>query len=273
MSPALLALAAAIVLAASSRTTKQLAGSFPHRQLIGPLLLLNAVLVAPLGFVSAWRVSTSIVLLQACSALTLVAGSFCIFELFAEGSAAAVAVGQALTPVPTLAFAYLLLSTKVTPWQAAGDVAVTGAVLVALGPAFGRFSRRRAVALVVLAAALNGLLVVLTKLLTDRGAGVAEIYVTRAAVAGMLACLVAPPRAIPLGALPRLTYRSALQSGYFVLVILAVERGSPATVQTLIATTPLLLLLSDALTHRRRPPLRLLLAAIGVIVGVALAVS
>lgn len=273
MIPAALALAAALVLAVSSRTTKHLAVSFPHRQLIGPLLLLNALVVAPLGLVSTWRVDTAIVLLQVASAATLVAGSFCMFDLFAEGSAAAVAVGQALTPVPTLAFAVLLLSAPVTAWQAVGDLVVTACVLAALGPAFGRLSRVRAVVTLVLAAVLNGLLVVLTKQLTDHGAGVAEIYVTRAALAGVVACLLVPPRHIPFAALPKLTFRSALQSGYFVLVILAIQRGSPATVQTLVSTTPLLLLAGDAIRERRRPPLRLLAAATGVVLGVGLAVS
>lgn len=273
MIPAALALAAAIVLAVSSRTTKHLAVSFPHRQLIGPLLLLNALVVAPLGLVTTWRLTAAIVLLQLISVATLVAGSFCMFELFAEGSAAAVAVGQAMTPVPTLAFAVLLLSAPVTAWQAAGDLVVTAGVLLALGPVFGRLSRTRAVVILVLAAVLNGLLVVLTKQLTDRGAGVAEIYVTRAAAAGVVACILAPPRQIPLAALPKLTFRSALQSAYFVLVILAIERGSPATVQTLVSTTPLMLLAADAIVERRRPPLRLLAAATGVIVGVGLAVS
>jgi drug/metabolite transporter (DMT)-like permease len=273
VSPAVLALAAAVVLAGSSRTTKLLAVSFPHRQLIGPLLLLNAALVVPLGLFSHWTATTAVVLIQAASVATLLAGSFCMFELFSRGSAAAVAVGQAIAPVPALAFSFVLLSASLTGWQAAGDLVVTAAVLIALGPVFGQLSRRHATALVALAAALNGLLVVLTKMLTDRGLGVAEIYVTRTAVAGLLACVIAPPREIPLRALPRLTFRSALQTLYFVLLILAVQRGNPATVQTLVATTPIMLLALDAAEGRARPPLRLTVAAAGVVVGVALAVA
>jgi drug/metabolite transporter (DMT)-like permease len=264
---------AAVVLAASSRMTKHLAGSFPHRQLVGPLLLLNCLLVVPLGLVSSWHEDATIFLLQAVSAATLVVGSFCIFDLFSQGSAAAVAVGQAITPVPALAFSFLLLAAPITVWQASGDIVVSAAVLLALGPVFGQLSRRRAAATVALAAALNGLLVVLTKLLTDRGVGVAEIYVTRTALAGIAACLLVPPREIPVGAIPQLTFRSALQTGYFLLLILAVERGSPATVQTLVATTPIMLLALDVAVQRERPPLRLTAAALGVVAGVALAVT
>lgn len=273
MNHVVLALAAAVVLAASARTTKLLAVSFPHRQLIGPLLLLNGLLVTPLGFFSDWRVSWAIVVIQLASVVTLVGGSFCMFELFRRGSAAAVSVGQAMAPVPALVFSFALLSAPISAWQVAGVLVVTSAVLLALGPVFGQLSRRHAIAIVVLGAGLNGLLVVLTKMGTDRGLGVAEIYVSRTLLAGVIACLVVPPRDIPLSALPKLTFRSALQTLYFVLLILAVERGSPATVQTLVATSPLLVLAVDAVQERARPPLRLTFAAVGVIAGVALAVT
>lgn len=273
MSHVALALAASVVLAASARTTKLLAVSFPHRQLIGPLLLLNGLLVTPLGFFADWSVSWAIVAIQLGSVATLVVGSFCMFELFHRGSAAAVSVGQAMAPVPALVFSFALLSAPISGWQAAGVLVVTGAVLLALGPVFGQLSRRHAIAIVVLAASLNGLLVVLTKMATDRGLGVAEIYVTRTLLAGVVACLVARPRDIPLSALPKLTFRSALQTLYFVLLILAVERGSPATVQTLVATSPLIVLGVDAVQDRARPPLRLTFAAVGVVAGVALAVA
>lgn len=273
MSPTLLALAATVVLAGSSRMTKYLAGSFPHLQLVGPLLLLNSALVVPFAAVVHWHLTTPILLLHLASAATLVVGSFCMFELFSQGSAAAVAVGQAMTPLPALGFSVLLLASPVTTTQAIGGIVVTVAALAALGPVFGRLSRGRAVVTVALAAALNGLLVVLTKLLSDRGAALPEIYVARTAVAGVVSCLIVPPRHIPLRALPRLTFRSALQTVYFVLLIAAIERGSPATVQTIVATTPILLLATDALVHRQRPPVRLAVAAVGVVAGVALAVA
>jgi drug/metabolite transporter (DMT)-like permease len=44
-------------------------------------------------------------------------------------------------------------------------------------------------------------------------------------------------------------------------------------VQTLVATSPLLVLGIDAAQDRARPPLRLTCAAVGVVAGVALAVA
>src|SRR5207244_4348962 len=82
------------------------------------------------------------------------------------------------------------------------------------------------------AASLNGLLVVMTKLLTDRGLGVAEIYVVRTSVAAAIWVALALPRDIPPRAVPHLFTRSSFQTGYFVLIILAVQRGSPAAVHS-----------------------------------------
>ena len=50
--------------------------------------------------------------------------------------------------------------------------------------------------MVAIAATMNGLLIVLTKLLSDRGATLPEIYVFRTAVAGAAYLALIPPRGI-----------------------------------------------------------------------------
>jgi drug/metabolite transporter (DMT)-like permease len=271
MSATLLALLAAVSLAVAALFTTRMVGEYPPRQLIGPLLALNALLVAPfLPFVR-WHVSWPVVGLQLASAATLVVGSFCVFELFVHGSASAVSVGQAMAPLPAVAFTALLLATSVTPLQVASAAIVSFAVLAAVGGSFGRLRPAHAVALVAAAASLNGLLVVLTKLLTDRGLGVPEIYFWRTAVAAVIWLALAPPRDIPLAAVPQLFTRSSFQTGYYALIILALQRGSPATVQTLAATTPLILIVATFLIRRRALPARLVFASCAVVVGVALA--
>ncbi len=273
MSATAFALIAALTLVGATIYTKRLAMDFPHHQLIGPLLLLNAALVAPFGAFVHWHLGWRILALHAASALALGIGSYCIFDLFAHGSAAAVAVGTAMTPMPALIFSALLLSSPVTGYQAAGAVVVTAGVLLALAPAFGALSRRRAATMVAIAATTNGLLIVLTKLLSDRGVTLPEIYVFRTALAGAAYLALIPPRGIPITAYPRLTVRSSLQTAYFVLLIAAVQRGHPATVQTIVSTTPLMLLAWSAFSQRKRPPLRLVAAAVAVVAGVALAVT
>jgi drug/metabolite transporter (DMT)-like permease len=271
VSPTLLALLAAASLAISSLFTKRMVGAYPPRQLIGPLLGLNALLVVPfLPFVR-WHVSWAVALLHLASVTALVVGSWCIFELFVHGSASAVAVGQAMAPIPAVVFTALLLATPVTSAQAVAAGIVSLAVLAAVGGSFGRLRPSYAIALVALAASLNGLLVVLTKMLTDRGLGVAEIYFVRTAVSAAIWVAIALPREIPRHALPQLFTRSSFQTGYFVLIILALQRGSPATVQTLAATTPLMLLVATFLVRRRALPARLVFASCAVVLGVALA--
>jgi drug/metabolite transporter (DMT)-like permease len=271
VSATLLALAAAASLAISSLFTKRMVGAYPPRQLIGPLLGLNALLVVPfLPFVH-WHVSWAVAGLHLASVTALVVGSWCVFELFVHGSASAVAVGQAMAPMPAVVFTALLLTTSVTGVQVAAAAIVSLAVLAAVGGSFGRLQPRRAIALVTASASLNGLLVVLTKLLTNRGLGVAEIYFVRASIAALVWLALAAPRDIPRSAVPRLFTRSGFQTAYFVLIILALQRGSPATVQTMAATTPLILLVATFLVRRRALPLRLVFASCAVVAGVALA--
>ena len=272
MSPTLLALLAAASLAVSSLFTKRMVGEYPPRQLIGPLFGLNALLVVPfLPFVH-WHVSPTIVLLHLASVACLVLGSWCIFELFVHGSASAVAVGQAMAPIPAVAFTALLLATSVTWTQALAAGIVSVAVLAAVGRSFGQLRPFRAIGLVAVAASLSGLLVVSTKILSNHGLGVAEIYFVRTSSAALVWIALALPHDIPRRAIPQLLTRSSFQTGYFALIILAVQRGNPATVQTLAATTPLMLVVGTFALRRRALPVRLVFASVAVVAGVALAV-
>ena len=209
-------------------------------------------------------------MLLALSVLTMVLVAVCVFDLLVHGSAAAVATGQAMSPLPALLLTALMLPGGVTPLQFAAAVLVVVAVLVALGGAFGELTKWRAVATVALAASGAALLTVLTKLLTDEGLGVAEIYVLRTAAAALVFLAFFPPRGVPLAALPRLSVRAGFVTLHFALVIAAVERGSPATVQTLVATAPLMLLVTSFALRRERPPSRVAFAALAVTLGVLL---
>jgi drug/metabolite transporter (DMT)-like permease len=270
MSAPLLALLAAASAAISSLFTKRMVGEFPPRQLIGPLLALNAALVAPFLLGTHWHFDRTALLLNLASAVTLVVSSGMIFALFVHGSASAVSTGQAMAPITAVVFTALLLSTPVTWTQGIAAVSVSLAVLAALGTSFGELSRPKAIGLVAGAAILNGLLLVLTKMLTNRGLGVAEIYCSRTAIGALVWIAIAPPRDLPLSSVPKLFTRSSFQTGYFVLLILAVQRGSPATVQTLAATTPLMLILPAMLVRRHTLSPRLVLASCAVVAGVGL---
>lgn len=271
MGPTLLALLAAASYAVATIFTKRMVVAYPPQQLIGPLFGLNALLVVPLLPFVHWHVSRTIVLLHLASVLCLVAGSWCIFKLFVYGSASAVAVGQAMAPIPAVAFTAILLSGTVTWAQVVAASLVSVAVLAGIGGSFGRLPASRAIPLVAANACFNGLLVVLSKLLTIRGLGVGEIYFVRTALAAAVWTAAAPPHDIPLRALPKLFTRAGFTTAYFALIILALQGGSPATVQTLAATTPLMLIVATFLVRRRALPVRLVFAGCAVVAGVALA--
>jgi drug/metabolite transporter (DMT)-like permease len=69
-----------------------------------------------------------------------------VFELLAHASAAMVATGQALSPLPAVVFAALLLPGRVGAVHAVVAALVALAVLASLGDVYGALSRRRALA-------------------------------------------------------------------------------------------------------------------------------
>jgi drug/metabolite transporter (DMT)-like permease len=231
---------------------------------------LNALVLVPLVPFTAWRFSPRIVLLLLASVATMAITAALVFELLTHASAATVATGQALSPLPAVFFAALLLPGDVGALHAAVAALVAIAVLMSIGDVYGSLGRRRALITAAGAASAAGLLVVLTKLLTNEGAGVAEIYVLRTAAAGAVWIALAPPRLIPVRALPVMSLRAGLISLHFALVILAVERGSPVTVQTLVATSPLMIILGSLAVRGERPPARVSFAACLAAAGVLL---
>jgi hypothetical protein len=142
-------------------------------------------------------------------------------------------------------------------------------VVYALRDAFGLLSRRGAVVRIILAATGTGLLTVTTRLLADQGVGVVETYVVRTGLGAAALLILIPPRGVPLAAAPRLFVRSIAITSYVAIVILAIERGSPLVVQTIIAITPLLTLGYESLRDRTWPATRALAGAALVAVGVA----
>ncbi len=255
-------------MAAGYALTKRFVLAYPPRQLIGPLYGLNALVLLPAAPFTVWHFTPRIVLLLAASVASTAAAAALVFELLSYASATTVATGQALSPLSAVVFAAILLPGRVGVLHATIAVLVAFAVLVSLGDVYGALSRRRAFLAAAGAASANGLLVVLTKLLTNAGAGLTEIYVLRTIAAAAVWMLIAPPREIPLRALPVMSVRAGLISLYFALVILAVERGSPVTAQTLVATAPLMLVLGSLALRGERPTPRVALAAAAAAGGV-----
>lgn len=265
---ATLALLAAVANACQAVISKGLTTSLPARQLIGVLFLGNALVLLPLAPFVDWRWSPTIVVLHLVSVGLMAITAIAVWDMLGAGAASATMTGVALSPIPAAIGAALLVPGTFRPVQALAAVLVTVGVVAALTGAFEGFSRRGTWLRVVGAACGAGLLTVVTRLMGDEGVGVVETYVVRTSVAAVLFIVLFPPRDIPVRAAPRLFGRALIVTSYFVLLILAAQEGSPATVQTCLAATPLLVLAWESWRARRRPPARILAAAVLVMAGV-----
>jgi drug/metabolite transporter (DMT)-like permease len=262
-------LASAISNAIGGELSKGLAVRFPARQLIGPLFLLNALLVLPAAPFVEWTWSGEIVVLHLVSVALLVATSLAIWDLYDHGSAAATVTAQSISPLPAALAVAVLLPGTLQPAQAVAAVVVVLAVLFGLTGAFGVLGRRRSMLTVLVASVGTGLVTVMSRLLADRDVGVVEAYLVRAALAAVVCSLIAPPRDVPLRALPGMLPRAAFITAHFLFILIGVQDGNPAVVQTAVATAPLFSLGIQTVLTRRRPSGRLVAAAALASLGVA----
>jgi drug/metabolite transporter (DMT)-like permease len=264
-----LALLAAFVNAGTAILSKSLATRYPARAIIGVLLLMNCLILLPFAPFVVWRWSAEIVVLHVASAALLVLASVPVWDMFDAGAASATSTAQALSPIAAAIGAALLIPGSVSALQLAAALVVVVGVIYALRDAFGQLGRRGSIVRIVASATGVGLLTVTSKLLADQGVGVVETYVVRTGLGAAALLIFIPPRGVPLDAAPRLFVRSVAVTAYYAITILAVQRGSPLVVQTIIAITPLLTLGYESLRDRAWPATRALAGAVLVAIGVA----
>jgi drug/metabolite transporter (DMT)-like permease len=269
MSAVTLGLLAVLVNAGTAVLSKGLTERYPARPLIGVLLALNCLILLPFAPFVEWHWSPQIVVLHVVSAALMIISSVPVWDMFDAGAASATTTAQALSPLAAAVGTAVLLPGTIAPGQVLAAVVVVIGVTWALQGAFVGLTRRGSIARVLLAAGGVGLLTVATKLLADDGVGVVETYVVRTGLAAAVMLVLIPPRGIPRSGAPRLLARSLAVTTFFVLVILAVQRGDPVTVQTLVAVTPLIILAWESVRARTRPALRALAGALLAAVGVA----
>ena len=269
MTDAVFGLLSAVANAIGGELSKGLTLRYPARQLIGPLFLLNALLVLPAAPFVDWTWSAEIVVLHIVSVGLLVMTSLAIWDLYDHGSAAATVTAQSISPLPAAVAVALLLPGTLEPAQAVAAVVVVVAVLMGLSNSFGALGRRRGMITVLVAAVGTGLVTVMGRLLADRDVGVVEAYLVRAAMAAVVCSVLVPPRDVPLRALPGMLPRAAFITAHFLLILIGVQDGNPAVVQTAVATAPLWSLGIQAALTRRRPSGRLVAAAVLATGGVA----
>jgi drug/metabolite transporter (DMT)-like permease len=269
----LLGLVAALTNSGVALISKRLTTHYPARQLIGPIYLLNSLVLLPAAPFVTWIWTPPVLALHAVSVVLMIVGAITIWDLYDAGSASAAATSQALSPLPTtLAVAFLLPATF-HPLQAVAAVIVVAGVVWMLNGSFEGHGKVSTIVHVLGSAVGTGLLTVVSRLLADQGVNVVETYVVRTFVAGLVFVILFPPRALDAKQMPRLLVRSVVVTAYFVSVILGASWGSPAVVQTLVATTPLWVLAVETWRARTHPPARGVAAACVVLAGVLITLA
>lgn len=265
-------LGAAIANVGVAVLSTQLAAKFPARQLLGPLFLLNCLLVLPFAPFVTWVWTPTVIALHIGTTVALVASSVAIWDMYDHGGAAPTVTAQSVAPLPAAVLAGVLIPGSVGPAQAIAAVVVVAGVLFALRDAFGALGRRRTAVSILIAAIGSGVITVFARLLSDNGAGVVEAYVVRTALAAIVCAFLFPPRDIPWREVPRMTPRALAITIHLVLILMGVQGGNPAVVQTVVATGPLFAFGYDAAVHGRRPSRGLITGALIAFGGVAIVV-
>ena len=261
-------LGAAVANVAVAVLSTRLVARFPARQLLGPLFLLNCLILLPLAPFVTWVWTPIVIALHLGTTVALVASSVAIWDMYDHGGAAPTVTAQSVAPLPAVLLSGLLIPGSVGPTQVIAAVVVVGGVLVALRDAFGALGRRRTVVSILVAAVGTGVITVFARLLSDNGAGVVEAYVVRTALSCVACLLLFPPRDVPWREVPRMTPRAIAITVHLCLVLIGVQGGNPAVVQTVVATGPLFAFGYDAAVHGRRPTRGLVAGAVIAFVGV-----
>ena len=268
MTAVLLGLAAAVANAAGMLMSKDFTRRYPARQMIGPLYVINCALVLPFAPFAPWTWSPLIVALHLCAVAAMIVTALAGWDLLAHGPASSQLTAVALAPLPAVVLTGLLLPGTLHPIQVVAAVAVVAGVVLALRDAFGPLGRAGTVVRILGVATGTATLTMTAKLLADQGVGVVETYVVRTALAGVVFIVAIPPRDVDFREAPRMVVRAAAITTYFLLVIVAVGQGSPAVVQTMVATTPLWALAYEWRREGVRPRTGALWAAVLVVIGV-----
>lgn len=272
MWPVIFGSLAALSTAIGLLMTKSITTRMPVWQVVGPLFLLNTILVVPsIPFGPAWVTFTpGIAQLHIASTLLLITSSACVFTLITRGRASSVSVGRAVSPIAVLITAPILIGGTQSPVLIIGAIVIMLGALIPLRKEFLGLNSTTTILLLVALGLSEGLVTVFTAMMATQGVGLPEIYILRTLTAGLFFTILVPPRDLRLPDLKPLSLRAVFVTGGYVFSILGVRDGDVVPVQSLWATAPLITILLEWVTYRVRPQLGALIGGVIVALGVFL---
>ena len=275
MWPIIFGALAAVSTAIGLMLTKSISQRMPAWQVVGPLFLLNTLLVLPaIPFGPAWRVPTfEIFLLHTFSTILLIAGAACVFLLITRGRASSVSVGRAVSPVAVLIAGPILLGNTESPALIIGAIIVMLGALLPLRKGFEGISSGVTLGILIFLGFAEGTVTVLTAMLALQGVGLPEIYIVRTLIAGIFFTLLVIPRDLKLTDFKPLTVRAVFVTGGYLFTILGVRDGDVVPVQALWATAPMLVILLEWIRLREKPQIGAMVGSVVVAVGVLVLLS
>lgn len=247
--------------------TRSLIMKLPTYQIIGPLFILNAVAITPLilirddwvplNFHLVWQ----ILLLGILTAL----GGVFVFVVVKRSFASLSIVGATLSPALVLVLSPLFLHVHVRLSQFIIVGILVSAVLYPIrNSILGIHST--ATLLMMSAQGINaGLVAILIAHLAKEGVGLSQFLFIQQIIAGILFLIFFWPKDLSLRSYPLLAKRSAFMSMGWFFAIVAINRGSALIVQSVLSATPLVIVLIETISYKRRPRGSIVFSALTII--------
>lgn len=242
---------------------------------IGPLFILNAFFVAfliPLG--SEWKLWTgSIPYLHIAGAIGSAIAAGVTFMMISRGTASVATVGSTIAPAVVLLAGPFFLGTSVVPAQILTLIFLFFVTLAPLRNSLNGLSSIITIFFMILASLMNGFITIVTVLLFKEGVGVTEAIIVRQVLAGLIFMIFFPPVGFHLSDFRQLVRRAIFVSLGWIFSIYALQQGRPVVVQSIMATTPVWVVLIEIIAYRRGPSQSLIVYSLAVIIGIYLLVQ
>lgn len=241
---------------------------------IGPLFILNALFITPLiPYGPRWILwQNSIPYLHISGAIGSALAAGVIFMVISRSTASVATLGSALAPAVVLLAGPISLETKIVPTQILTIIFLFFATLLPLRNSISGISSLITIFLMIFTSAVSGLITISVALLFEQGVGATETFIVRQILAGVIFMTIFPPTGLDWLDFIQLVRRSFFVSLGWILSIYAIQQGSPVIVQSVMATTPIWVILIEVFAYKKRPSRSLIFSAVTIAIGICVLV-